>query len=216
MKIIKHSSELTPRPLHKKTAYIRYRVSKRKHTLWLKSRKSKENVYLTPYDNYILDKMNPGATVIYASAGYFLEDCIDDLTVIETNPVVKDFYPKAIIVKEREQLGKLFPKKFDNFIVCNNRSDYWVDIEGTCRYIEQYKKCMNDNCLFFYSLRDTQFQSWNRLKINHYEMFVNLAKAIEKKGFRCLESKMEFANGDGNENPDNTNGNIKYIFQCIR
>ena len=35
---------------------------------------------------------------------------------------------------------------------------------------------------FFYSLRDTQFTSWNRLKINHYEMFVEVAKKIEKLG----------------------------------
>lgn len=215
MKIVKHYKELTPKTIDKKTAYLRYRVSKIKHELWLKSRKSNK-VYLTLYDNYILGKLQPGATAIFGSAGYFLEDCVEDLTVIESQEIVKSFYPKAVIVKDRQEIGTLFPNKFNNFIVTNNRSDLWVDTNGLCSYIEQYKKSMQQDCLFFYSLRDTQFTPWNRLKINHYEMFVGVAKEIEKLGFKCLESQMDFADGDGNENPDTTNGNIKYLFKCIK
>ena len=215
MKIVKHYKELTPKTIDKKTAYLRYRVGKIKHELWLKSRKSNK-VYLTSYDNYILGKLQPGATAIFGSAGYFLEDCVEDLTVIESQEIVKSFYPKAVIVKDRQEIGTLFPNKFNNFIVTNNRSDLWVDTNGLCSYIEQYKKSMQQDCLFFYSLRDTQFTPWNRLKINHYEMFVGVAKEIEKLGFKCLESQMDFANGDGNENPDTTNGNIKYLFKCIK
>jgi len=136
--------------------------------------------------------------------------------VIESQEIVKSFYPKAVIVKDRQEIGTLFPNKFNNFIVTNNRSDLWVDTNGLCSYIEQYKKSMQQDCLFFYSLRDTQFTPWNRLKINHYEMFVGVAKEIEKLGFKCLESQMDFADGDGNENPDTTNGNIKYLFKCIK
>lgn len=215
MKIVKHYKELTPKTIDKKTAYLRYRVGKIKHELWLKSRKSNK-VYLTLYDNYILGKLQPGATAIFGSAGYFLEDCVEDLTVIESQEIVKSFYPKAVIVKDRQEIGTLFPNKFNNFIVTNNRSDLWVDTNGLCSYIEQYKKSMQQDCLFFYSLRDTQFTPWNRLKINHYEMFVGVAKEIEKLGFKCLESQMDFADGDGNENPDTTNGNIKYLFKCIK
>ena len=40
-------------------------------------------------------------------------------------------------------------------------------------------------------------------------------KEIEKLGFKCIQSTMDFAKGDGNENPDTTNGNIKYFFKCI-
>lgn len=215
MKIVKHYKELTPKTIDKKTAYLKYRVGKIKHELWLKSRKSNK-VYLTSYDNYILGKLQPGATAIFGSAGYFLEDCVEDLTVIESQEIVKSFYPKAVIVKDRQEIGTLFPNKFNNFIVTNNRSDLWVDTNGLCSYIEQYKKSMQQDCLFFYSLRDTQFTPWNRLKINHYEMFVGVAKEIEKLGFKCLESQMDFADGDGNENPDTTNGNIKYLFKCIK
>jgi hypothetical protein len=216
MKIIKHSSELKGRITNKKTAYLRYRVGKIKHELWLKSRKSSSDVYITPYDDYVLNKLIPGPTAIFGSAGYYLDGCVEDLTVIEQEKIVKDFYPKVVIVKERHEIGKLFPKKFNNFIVINNRADLWVDTNGLCSHIEQYKKSMQQDCLFFYSLRDTQFTPWNRLKINHYEMFVGVAKEIEKLGFKCIESTIDFANGDGNENPDTTNGNIKYLFKCIK
>jgi hypothetical protein len=215
MKIVKHYNELTRKTMDKKTEYLAYRVGKIKHELWLKSRKT-NNVYLTSYDNHILEKLQPGATAIFGSAGYFLEDCIENLTVIETQKIVKSFYPKAVIVKGRDEIGRLFPKKFNNFIVTNNRSDLWVDKDGLCEHIKNYKRSMSDGCLFFYSMRDTQFTPWNRLKINHYEMFIGLAKKIESLGFECVESKIDFANGDGNENPDTTNGNIKYIFKCTK
>ena len=215
MKIVKHYKELTRKTTDKRTEYLKYRVGKIKHELWLKSRKS-NHVYITTYDDYILKHLQPGKTAIFGSAGYLLEDCIEDLTVIEENRIVKSFYPKAVIVEDRKEIGLLFPKTFDNFIVTNNRSDLWVNAEGLCEHIVNYKKSMTDGCLFFYSMRDTQFTPWNRLKVNHYEMFIGLAKKIESLGFKCLESQMDFANGDGNENPDTTNGNIKYLFRCIK
>jgi len=215
MKIIKHYSELQKKTMDFKRSYIGYRTDKIKHELWLKSRKSNET-YITQYDEYILENLQAGNTGIFENAGYFLEDCIDNLKVIEQDEIVKTFYPKATIVKTRDQIGDLFPDYFDNFIVQKNPSDRWVDERGLCKYINEYKKAMKNGCLFFYSMRDTQFTPWNRLKVNHYEMFIGLAKKIESLGFKCLESQMDFANGDGNENPDTTNGNIKYLFRCIK
>lgn len=215
MKIVKHYKDLQRKTLDIKTDYLKYRVGKIKHELWLKSRKS-DRVYITSYDDYILKNLQPGKTAIFGSAGYFLEDCIDDLTVIEANKIVKNFYPKAVIVEHRKEIGSLFPMTFDNFIVTNNRSDLWVDADGLCEHIKNYKESMANGCLFFYSMRDTQFTPWNRLKVNHYKMFIDLAKHIESLGFECLESQIDFANGDGNENPDTTNGNIKYLFKCIK
>ena len=75
---------------------------------------------------------------------------------------------------------------------------------------------MAPGCLFFYSLRDTMWSPWNRLKINHYKFFVDLAKQIEQIGFKCKQSQINFANGDGNENPDTIDGNIKFVFRCIK
>ena len=215
MKIVKHQNELKRKSMDQRTAYLRYRTGKIKHELWLKSRKS-QHTYITEYDDYILKKLQKGQTAIFGSAGYFLEDCVDNLTVIEQEKKKKKFYPKAVIVDSRDKIGNMFQDRFDNFIVTNNRSDLWTDADGLCKHITAYRESMKNNCLFFYSMRDTQFTPWNRLKINHYEMFIDLAKQIESLGFSCLESQMDFADGDGNENPDTTNGNIKYLFKCTK
>jgi hypothetical protein len=215
MKTIKHYKDIEQVKHSDKIAYLKYRTNKIKHELWLRSRKS-NNVYITSYDQHILDHLGPGPTAIFGSAGYYLEDCVDDLTVIEKDSIVKKFYPKAVIVDNREDIGKLFPARFKNFIVTNNRSDMWCDAQGLKAHIEKYRTAMAPDCLFFYSIRDTQFTPWNRLKINHYKMFVDLAKQIENIGFECLQTQIDLANGDGNENPDTTNGNIRYIFRCIK
>lgn len=215
MKTVKHYNDLTKVNNNDKIDYLKYRTGKIKHELWLKSRKS-DSVYITAYDQCILDNLQPGSTGIFGSAGYYLEDCVDNLTVIEKDAIVKKFYPKAVIVKERGEIGKLFPRHFNNFIVTNNRSDMWTDGEGIVNHIKKYKEAMATGCVFFYSIRDTQFTPWNRLKINHYKMFVGLAKQIEQAGFECIQTQIDFANGDGNENPDTTNGNIRYIFKCTR
>ena len=59
MKIIKHYTELTEKTQDKKIAYLKYRTGKVKHELWLKSRKSKSTVFITDYDNFILENLQP-------------------------------------------------------------------------------------------------------------------------------------------------------------
>ncbi len=215
MKTIKQYADLTQIKNNDKIDYLKYRTGKIKHELWLKSRKS-NSVYITSYDQCILDNLAEGQTGIFGSAGYYLEDCVKNLTVIEQKSIVKKFYPKAIIVKDRKDISKFFPKYFNNFIVTNNRSDMWCDAKTMINHIKNYKKAMAPGCIFFYSIRDTQFTPWNRLKVNHYKMFVDLAKQIEQIGFECMQTQIDFAIGDGNENPDTTNGNIRYIFKCIK
>ena len=124
MKTVNHYHDLTKIKNNDKLDYLKYRTGKIKHELWLKSRKS-DSVYITSYDQCILDNLQTGKTGIFGSAGYYLEDCVEDLTVLEKDPIVKKFYPKAIIVKGREDIGRLYPKYFNNFIVTNNRSDMW-------------------------------------------------------------------------------------------
>ena len=113
MKIVKHFRELTHKTMMGRERYLRYRTDKIKHSLWLKTRKSNTN-FITEYDNYILKKLQPGKTAIFNSTGYSLEHCIEDLTVIEEQPIVKKFYPKAIIVNDRNDIAHMFPNYFDN------------------------------------------------------------------------------------------------------
>ena len=81
---------------------------------------------------------------------------------------------------------------------------------------------MKPNCLFFYSFRDTQIVDWNRLTIDHNVYFETFAKYIEKTyNLKLLWKDIKFItkikDGNGNydilENPDTTNGNIKFLFQ---
>ena len=208
--------------------YIRYRIGRLKHNFWLKSRKSKDTVYVDAYDNFILQNLKQGETCYFGSAGYYLDGAIDNLTVIEHRPIVQAFYPEAVIVEHRNEVGKLFPNKFDNFVVVNNRADIWTTLYDTFEdlpsvedHVRHYITSMKPGCVFFYSFRDTQIINWNRISENHYEYFYKFGLYLKKYGLNLLWHDIKFANkeADGNgdydilENPDTLNGNIKFIFQ---
>lgn len=202
--------------------YIRFRLGRLKHNLWLKSRKDPDNVYVDSYDNFIIKNLKPGRTCYFCSAGYYVSDLIDNLTVAERHPIVKSFYPDAIIVDDRKEIAEKFPETFDNFVVVNNRGDIWATLDMVEEHVSKYVGTMKPGCIFFYSFRDTQIVDWNRLKHDHYQYFLDFGKRLEKNyGLNLLWHDIRFANkqqqADGSydilENPDTTNGNIKFIFQ---
>lgn len=202
--------------------YIRYRIGRLKHEYWLKNRKRPNNFVIDDYDWFIYNNLKPGKTCYFGSAGYYMEPLIPDITVIEQWPVVKAFYPKAHIIDERDEIPAQFPQAFDNFVVVNNRGDLWKSVPGLCDHIQHYVAAMKPGGLLFYSIRDTQIIGYNRLKEDHYEVFYNLSNLVrEKFGLHLLWHDIRFAkkqkDGAGNydimENPDTTNGNIKFVFQ---
>lgn len=202
--------------------YRRYRMGRLKHELWLRNRKNKNEIVIDEYDKFIIDKLQEGKTCIFGSAGYYLEELIPNLTVIEQWPIVKTFYPKAQIINDRSEIAKINGRIFDNFIVVNNRGDIWCELSVVENHISKYVKAMKPNCLFFYSFRDTQIVDWNRLTIDHNVYFETFAKYIEKTyNLKLLWKDIKFItkikDGNGNydilENPDTTNGNIKFLFQ---
>lgn len=221
-KLIEHYSDYTATETAK-SSYIKYRVGVIRHEFWLKNRKNKIDFHIDPYDWFIVNNLKPGNTCIYASAGYYLDEVIDNLTVIESKPIVKTFYPSAVICKQQKEIGELFPNKFDNFVVSNSRGDHWANgLDSISEYFDSYVKSLNANGLIFYSLRDTQIPGWNRLTKNHHAYFLDFAKHLEKTyNLNLLWHDIQFAkkikDGAGNydmmENPDTTNGNIKFIFQ---
>lgn len=226
MKLIETFSDynmLSDKKAINKHNYIRYRLGRLKHNLWLKTRKSKDKVYIDSYDNFIIQNLKPGNTCYFGSAGYYVEDLVSNLTVIEQWPVVKAFYPSAVIIENRTEISDQFPNYFDNFVVVNNRGDHWANgLESIKEYFDSYTKSLRIGGLIFYSFRDTQIPNWNRLKINHRDYFYNFAKDLEQTyNLNLLWHDIKFANkekdGEGNydilENPDTTNGNIKFIFQ---
>lgn len=226
MKLIEHFSDfdqVSNEQSIDKHNYIRYRLGRIRHAYWLKNRKRTDNFVIDEYDWFIINNLRPGKTCYYGSAGYYLDQVIKNLTVIEHRNIVGHFYPKAHIMYDRAEIGKKFPKQFDNFVVINNRNDHWGNGIATLKdHIGNYVKAIAPNGLLFYSFRDTQIPCWNRLTVDHYEYFYNFAKDLEKSfNMNLLWYDIKFAKKEKDyygrydmlENPDTSNGNIKFIFQ---
>jgi len=201
-----------------KTKYIKYRAGRLKHQYWLWNRKS-QNKIVDKYDAYILKNCQAGKTAFFASAGYYLKDIWTNLDSIEMHPVVSEFYSDIIFTESRQQLSQVVPYHYDNFAVVNNRADHWVDVSGLTEHIKNYSTVMNPGCRFFYSFRDTQILV-NRLTTDLEKHFFDWAQGLSQIGFDLVWHSIDFAkklpdqNGyyDQLENPDTTNGNLKFWF----
>lgn len=201
-----------------RTQYIRYRLGRLKHQYWLWNRKNSTQVLIDEYDYAILRNCQPGRTVFFASAGYYLKDIWPEIESVEMHPVVKTFYPDVHVCTQREQLKHL-PWRADNFAVVNNRADHWVTVDGLTEHLRHYCSVMNPGCRVFYSFRDTQIHV-NRLTTDMADLFLTWAQKLESIGLQLVwhdikfDPKMPDKNGyyDQKENPDTTNGNVKFWF----
>lgn len=204
-----------------KTQYIRYRLGRLKHQYWLDNRKNLTHAKVDEYDYRILQNCQPGHTVFFSSGGYYLRDIWPEITVVEMFPVVKTFYSEAIICEHRQNLVNVLPDLADNFAVVNNRADIWTEIENVTEHCRYYTRAMHPGCRFFYSFRDTQIVNLNRLKVDMEQYFLNWARSLDQElGLQLVWSDINFRrklpdqNGyyDMLENPDTTNGNLKFMF----
>jgi hypothetical protein len=201
-----------------KTQYLRYRLGRLKHQYWLWNRKNPSQALIDEYDYAILRNCQPGRTVFFASAGYYLKDIWPEIESVEMHPVVKTFYPNVHVCAQREQL-KTLPWRADNFAVVNNRADHWVTVDGLTSHLEHYCQLMNPGCRVFYSFRDTQIHV-NRLTTDMELLFLSWAQGLESIGLQLVwhsiagDRKLPDQNGyyDQLENPDTTNGNLKFWF----
>lgn len=203
-----------------KTQYIRYRIGRLKHQYWLWNRKNKNTAYVDEYDYTILKNCQPGKTIFFGSAGYYLKDIWPEIEVIEMHPIVKTFYKDVYICTDRKKLSENIPFKCDNFAVVNNRADLWTELENITKYCQQYTSIMNGGCRFFYSFRETQVVGINRLIVDMEQHFLDWANSLEKINLKLIWHSIRFdkkvpnnlGEYDYNENPDTTNGNLKFMF----
>lgn len=202
-----------------KTLYRRYRIGRLKHQYWLWNRKQKHKFLIDEYDYKILKNCKDGITVFYASSGYYLKDLFPKIISVEQHPIVKSFY-KDVIISSREELLYTIPK-VDNFAIVNNRAEQWYTPEQMKENILHYTKCMNKGCRFFYSFRDTQIPLINRLTTDLEKMWFQWALELEKTHHLVLvwqdiqfpkKHPNDYGQYDTLENPDSTNGNIKFWF----
>jgi hypothetical protein len=203
-----------------KTQYIRYRIGRLKHQYWLWNRKNPTRAIIDEYDHNIMKNCQPGKTVFFGSAGYYIRDIFPDVEVVEMHPVVKTFYPDAYICNDRADLPTILPFKVDNFVVVNNRAEMWCTVDGITDHFSNYIKTMNPGCRLFYSFRDTQMHL-NRLTTDMESHFSDWAISLKQKlDLQLVWHSVDFSkklpdqNGyyDQLENPDSTNGNLKFWF----
>lgn len=201
-----------------RTQYRRYRTGRLKHQYWLENRKS-NNAFVDEYDYTILQNCKPGHTAFFSSAGYYLKDIWPEITVIEMFPIVKTFYPDSIYVEDRAELEHKVDL-VDNFACVNNRAEMWCTVDGLTEHFEQYVKIFRPGCRVFYSFRDTQM--WvNRLKVDLEDHFLSWAHSLSSLDLRLVWHSMQFprkvpdaaGNFDVLENPDTSNGNLKFWFE---
>jgi len=201
-----------------KTQYIKYRVGRLKHQYWLWNRK-RGRKRVDWYDALILKNCQPGRTAFFSSAGYYLQEIWPNIDSIELYPVTKKFCPSCILVNSRNNLYSQVGHRYDNFAVVNNRADHWVSASGLTAHLIDYADLLNPGARVFYSFRDTQI-IFNRLIVDQRQYFLDWAHSLIEHGFELVWHDIQFAvkqkdhNGcyDGLENPDTTNGNLKFWF----
>ena len=203
-----------------KTQYIRYRIGRLKHQYWLWNRKNPTQALIDQYDHAVIKNCQLGKTVFFGSAGYYIRDIFPDVEVVEMHPVVQTFCPDVYICTDRSQLSTVLPFQADNFAVINNRAEMWCTVDGITEHFKDYIKIMNPGCRLFYSFRDTQMHV-NRLTIDMESHFLDWAKSLHTSlGLQLIWHSIDFSkkipdqNGyyDQLENPDTTNGNLKFWF----
>jgi len=201
-----------------RTRYVKYRAGRLKHQYWLWNRKQKIK-QVDSYDTMILRNCKPGTTAFFASSGYYLRDIWPQIDSIEMHSIVKEFYPQAIYVPSRRDLYQNVPTMYDNFAVVNNRGDHWVTVDGLTDHIINYCSVLNPGARLFYSFRDTQIH-YHRLAVDAEDFFLSWACSLARYDLELVWHEIDFRkkvkDGQGNydalENPDTTNGNIKFWF----
>jgi len=201
-----------------RTRYIKYRAGRLKHQYWLWNRK-REMKIVDWYDAMILRNCQPGTTAFFASSGYYLRDIWPGIDSLEMHTVVKEFYPDVILIDNRKNLVSHISHMYDNFAVVNNRGDHWVNVDGLTQHLLSYCQALNPGARLFYSFRDTQIH-YHRLRVDAEQYFLSWARSLVLHDLHLawhdinFRKKYKDAQGhyDAWENPDTTNGNLKFWF----
>jgi hypothetical protein len=198
--------------------YRRWKFGKPKHTYYVRNRHAKNKI-LDMYDCYILENLVPGETVTYDSAGYYLDGIVDNLSVIELNPIVKSWYPDAYIDTGEESVKSLYCQA-DNFIVNNTIKLRWKTFDQYTNYWKHQIKFLKPGSQIFWSFRDI-FVFHNRLKYNFSDLLKNWLRSMEQHGFYVINLSHSMIKindtmitlADLPEIEDMVNGNVKVHWQ---
>jgi hypothetical protein len=160
--------------------YRLWKFGKPKHNYYMRNRKSSVLTF-DQYDKYIIENLKPGKTIIYDSAGYYLDEAVDDLVIIELNPTAKKIYPKVLLDTGPDSVKQHYYQA-DNFIVNNTIQLRWKTFEDYTRYWKFQTRFLKPGAQIFFSFRDI-FIFHNRLKYHLSELVVEWLEQMTAHGF---------------------------------
>jgi len=204
--------------LNFRNLYTVWKFGKPKHNYYVRNRRSTE-IMLDEYDQYLIDHLKPGKTLIYDAAGYYLAEAIDDLTVIELNHIVLTWYPDAVIDTGEVSVRHLY-QSADNLIVINTIRLRWKTFEEYSEYWKFQRRFLKPGAHIFFSFRDI-FIFHNRLKYKFSDLLQSWLESMEIYGFNFVRLQHEIIPIDDsiidyNSTPeiyDMINGNVKIHWE---
>jgi hypothetical protein len=198
--------------------YTRWKFGKPKHNYYVKNRRAPIKI-LDLYDQYILENLNPGTTMAFDCAGYYLDGLVDDLCVVDLDPIVLSWYPQAHIYTDEKSVVELYHSA-DNFIVINTIKLRWKTFDAYTDFWCRARRFLRNGCQVFFSYRDI-FIFHNRLKYNFSELSQQWLLTMEQHGFYVNKYQYEPISvtsemHDLSQIPeinDMVNGNVKIHWQ---
>jgi len=160
--------------------YMRYRAGHPKHRYYLNNRKQ-PIAKLDLWDEYILKNLQPGKTIAWDASGYYLQDFVQDLVVVEKYPIVLDWAPDCIIDTDVSAMLKL-KGSADNLIFVNINELRWKDINYWTTWWIQKAIYLKPNSQIFFSFRENRLLR-NRLKESLTGIMSSWLPAMEQHGF---------------------------------
>ena len=160
--------------------YMRYRAGHPKHRYYLLNRK-RDVACLDLWDQYILDNLKPGKTIAWDASGYYLEDFVKDLVVVEKYPIVLDWAPDCIIDTDTNSMSQLH-NSADNLIFVNINELRWKNIEYWTNWWVKKSVYLKPNAQVFFSFRENRLLR-NRLKESFTGIMESWLPIMEHHGF---------------------------------
>lgn len=216
-KLINHYSDATRKDTWR-NQYVAFRAEHPKHMYYLANRRQSE-VCLDLYDKYILENLNPGTTMAFDVAGYYLVDVVPNLIVVERMEIAKSWYPSCLVTTDPASLTQ-FHGKVNNFIVNNSLMLKWKTLDQWTSWWLHNSVLLAPGAQIFCAFRDNRIMR-NRLTVNFRRALAHWLGYMERQGFRIIDYSYDPCNvGDdvtdyrsATEIADTTNGNVKIHWQ---
>jgi hypothetical protein len=198
--------------------YMRYRAGHPKHRYYLENRK-RYIAKLDLWDQYILANIKPGKTIAWDVSGYYLQDFIKDLVVVEKSPIVLDWAPKCVMDFDENQMIPLFGSA-DNLIIININELRWKDIDYWTLWWCRRAVYLRPGAQIFFSFRENRLLR-NRLKEKFSDIMDTWLVTMAQHGFTVKHYEYQPCPIDANvtdhrsapEISDTVNGNLKIHWE---